>query len=374
MFENYNVTMFNRKGKLYLQYYINGKQKQKSTRLPDTPQNRKLVKNEVIPKLILKLKSGDFNKPKVEVFKWYGDKYLRTKENLKTFWDLKNVLYNQLYPNFGDITIDKIKRGDIKLWIDELLNRITPQRAKTLLNIMGTVFDVAIEYEHIKDNPTKNITLPKNVIVREMKPFSPQEVESLISNAEGWFKNFITFCFYTGMRHGEIIALNWSDIDFENLIINVNKRVKHGQTDTPKTKSGIRKIPIFKPLLPFLKNQLQISKQSKSLKVFTNPNTQKAFYDTKHLTPHWKRVLAKCGFEYRVIYNTRHTFASNMIKSGVNMLDLAQMMGHSNTEEIIRTYAKYLPNEHLKISRDFNPFTDKLTDNMEKNTINKMFY
>ena len=141
---------------------------------------------------------------------------------------------------------------------------------------MGAVFDVAIEYEHIKDKPTKNITLPKNVIVREMKPFSPQEVESLISNAEGWFKNFITFCFYTGMRHGEIIALNWSDIDFENLIINVNKRVKQGKTDTPKTKSGIRKIPIFKPLLPFLKNQLQLSKQSKSLKVFTNPNTQKA--------------------------------------------------------------------------------------------------
>ena len=372
MFENYNITMFNRKGKLYLQYYLNGKQKQKSTRLPDTPQNRRLVKNEVIPKLILKLKSGDFNKPKVEVFKWYGNRYLKTKENLKTFWDLKNILYNQLYPNFGDIAIDKIKRGDIKLWIDELLNRITPQRAKTLLNVMGAVFDVAIEYEHIKDNPTKNITLPKNIIVREMKPFSPQEVEILISNAEGWFKNFIAFCFYTGMRHGEIIALNWSDIDFENLIINVNKRVKQGKTDTPKTKSGIRKIPIFKPLLPFLKNQLQISKQSKSLKVFTNPHTQKGFYDTKHLTPHWKRLLAKCGFEYRVIYNTRHTFASNMLKSGINMLDLAQIMGHSNTEEIIRTYAKYLPNEHLKINRDFNPFTDNLTDNMEKNTINKM--
>ncbi len=165
------------------------------------------------------------------------------------------------------------------------------------------------------------------------------------------------------MRPGEVIALTWNDIDLDNMIIDVNKRIAHGITDTPKTKSSIRKVPIFQTLKPYLENQFEICKQEMSLFVFFNPNTKNKFYDSKKLMKHWYNLLDRCNFKHRVFYNTRHTFVTNMIRnSGVSILDISQIVGHKTIEETISTYAKYLPQEHLKISRKIDVFTDKTTD------------
>ncbi|MDQ7042180.1 MAG: site-specific integrase, partial [Sulfurimonas sp.] len=70
-------------------------------------------------------------------------------------------------------------------------------------------------------------------------------------------------------------------------------------------------------------------------------------------------------------YNSRHTFVTNMIRSsGVSILDISQMVGHKTIEETISTYAKYLPQEHLKISRSLDVFTDKTTDSKLQTPMN----
>ena len=367
MFENYKISIFNRKGKLYIQFFVDGKMKQKSTRLEDTPANRKLIQKEVIPQLLLKLKSGEFNKKKVENFEWYAKRYLRNKETLKTYWELHNLITNQLYPIFKGKSIDIITRGEIKQWIDKRLEIITPKRMSRLLQVLSAIFKIAVEYEAIDKNPCDSITLPKHNPVRKMQPFTKEEVSIIIENAEGWFKNFVAFCFYTGMRHGEILALTWSDINFDEMYINVDKRIKKGKIDVPKTKSSIRKVPILKNLLPYLQNQYKLAVEEGSMVVFFNPRTKKRFYDTKNVLPIWYKLLDKIGFERRVMYNTRHTFATNMLRAGIPILDISQMLGHKTIEEVMRTYAKYLPEEHLKISRKIDPFTDNPTDNKGQN-------
>jgi len=365
MIENPRISIFNRKGRLYLQFFINGKMKQKSTKLQDTKENRELLHREVIPKLHLSIISGEYEKEKKQTYtiKWYAKKYLYSKENLKTYWQIHCMVNNQILPVFGNVEIDKITRGMVKQWVDEKLLEVSVRRIKTLLNHLNAIIDIAVDYEHIISNPAKNLKLPKHKLVREMKPFNKEEVYILLENSDGWFRNFLAVAFYTGMRLGEIIALTWNDINFEEKYINVDKRIKKGELNTPKTKAGIRKIPLLNMLEPYLKDQLR---NSKSVNVFVNPTTQKRFYDTKHLTRHWKELLDKVKFEYRVLYNTRHTFATNMIRANVSILDLAQMMGHSNIEEITRTYAKYLPEEHLKVNRNLNPFTDNLTDSNDE--------
>lgn len=82
-----------------------------------------------------------------------------------------------------------------------------------------------------------------------------EEARTLISQADGWFKNLVAFLFFTGMRQGEVIPLTWDDIDMDNMVINVDKRIKKGVIDTPKTASGIRKVPIFDILKPYLIDQ-----------------------------------------------------------------------------------------------------------------------
>ncbi|WP_456471186.1 tyrosine-type recombinase/integrase [Caminibacter sp.] len=368
MFENYNISMFNRNGKLYIQYFLDGKIKQKSTRLPDTPKNRKLVQTEVIPQLLLKLKSGEVGIKTPKKFDYYASIYLRQKESLKTYQETYNIVVNQLYPVFGKNTrVDKISRADIREWIDKKLLEITPKRMRMLIGVLKGILDIAIEYEHIEKNPAENIKLPAHKPKRLMKPFTPDEVKLLIENADEPFKNLLAFLFYTGVRTGEALAVTWSDIDFENMYIHINKSKRHGKTTTPKTKNSIRKVPIFKSLLPYLQRQFELSqKYAKTLSVFYNPRTKKGYFGVKHIHPEWKRLLNKIGMDYRVIYNTRHTFAINMIRAGVNIADVSQMLGHSNIRETLESYAKFLPEEYLKIKRDIDPFTDNPTDSAYK--------
>lgn len=362
------VSIFKRGNKLYLQFTVNGKRRQKSTGLTDTPANRKLLKKEVIPALEAKIVTGEFDKPKVKKFEYYGDIWLKSKDPLKSYREWHNIYLHQLKPFFGSQQIDAISRGDIKEFADFKLSTVSPKRVRTLLNCIQGIFDIAIDYEHISVNPATNIKLPRHKPI-EMMPFTKEEVEKLLDTAEGWVKNYLAMAFYTGARHGELIALQWSDIDRSAMTISISKRIKKGVIDTPKTKSSIRKVPIFSPLVDYIENQFELCQKKGSMNVFFNPHTNKPFIDTKKLTQFWKPLLEKCGIEYRRFYNTRHTFVTQMIRSGVPILDISQTVGHKSIDETIKTYAKYLPQEHLKIARNFDPFADNSADSSVQNTI-----
>jgi integrase len=358
------ISFFNRKGKLYVQFEANGKKYQRSTKLDDTPQNRALVKKEVVPKLQQKILSGEFaqQQKKIYVFKEFAIKYKKSKDTLKTYRHLRGIVDNKLLPFFGNKEVDKITRGEIKEFTDNLLENLTPKRTRMILNTLKAILDIAVDYEHILTNPADNIKLPKHKPMK-MQPFTPDEVHILLTHSNGWFQNMIALALYTGMRQGEMIALTLNDIDFESMTINVDKRIAQGEIDTPKTESSIRKVPIFEPLVPYLKNQIELCKEEMSFAFFFNPNTKESFYDSKKLSKYWYQLLDECGFEHRRFYNTRHSFVTNMIRSGaVSILDVSQMVGHKTIEETISTYTKFFPEEHLKVSRNLDPFTCKITD------------
>ena len=362
--ESKMVTFFNRKGKLYVQFEADGKRYQRSTKLKDTPANRALVKKEVIPKLQYKIISGEFavQQQKVDKFREYAIKYKISKENLKSYRHLRGIVDNKLLPVFGNKDITKISRGEIKEFTDNLLLNISPKRVRMILNTLRAILDIAIDYEHILINPASNIKLPKHKPL-QMQPFKPDEVRILISHSNGWFQNMIALAFYTGMRQGEIIALTISDIDFESMTINVDKRIAQGEIDTPKTESSVRKVPILEALVPYLQKQLARCKKEMCFSLFINPYTKESFYDSKKLSKYWYNLLNKCKLEKRRFYNSRHSFVTNMIRSGaVSILDVSQMVGHKSIEETISTYTKFFPEEHLRISRSIDPFTDTTTD------------
>jgi len=367
MIENPKVSLFNRKGKLYVQYYINGRCVQKSLKRDYTKENVKLAKKYVIPEIERKILLGEIqdNRVKPKDFEYYATIYLRQKENLKSYYEYENIVVNQLFPLFKHKKVNEITKGEIKEWIDKRLNEVTSKRLRNILNILIAILDIAVEYEHIQINPAKNIKLPSHVKVREMKPFNEEEVKLLINTAQGQFKCYLAIAFYTGMRPGEIIALTISDINLKEMYINVNKRIRKGKIDTPKTKNSIRKVPIFENLKPYLEELIKKAKENKTFNLFTT-KTGKRYYSSDKLHPQWYDLLQKCNIEKRVMYNTRHTFATLAIKRGVPIFNVSQILGHRNTQETLETYAKFINNEHLQLDRNLELFTDSSTDNMSK--------
>lgn len=352
------VSMYKRGSKLYLQYNVDGKRKQKSTGLSDTPVNRKLLKNKVIPQLEVKIMNGDISKKSPELFKIYADKYIQSKEHLKSWHEL-SAKVNRVVKEFGHKEVPTIKRVDIKEFSSELLQTVSSRTVRNYLGILRAILDIAIDYEEITTNPAENIKLPQHT-KPTVTPFTPEEVQKLITAASGWFKNFLAISFYTGMRTSEVLGLMHGDIDVKNKIISVKRGVTKGVLSTPKTLSGIRQVPLFTHLLPYLNEQ---RKGSESLFLFSCIEG-KHLYGASSLKRHWRRTCELAKVEYRKVYTTRHTFITSMLKSGaVSVLELAQMVGHSNTEPIMKNYAMFIEGEHLKINRDFSPFdvTKQLT-------------
>lgn len=347
------VSIFRRKtsSKLYLQYKVDGKIRQKSTGLDDTPANRRLLKNKVIPALESKIVSGELSERTPEIFNIYADMYIASKDNKKTALEIARKV-ERLKKRFGKMPVDKIKRRDVKEFAAELLKTVSPKTVRGYIGIIRAILNIAIDYEDITVNPAYNIELPTHR-KKEIEPFTPDEVSRLIDAADGWFKNFLAISFYTGLRTGEALALMQKDIDFDTMQIRVERSVSKGIVSTPKTTNGIRYVPIFENTLPFIKVQI---KTSKSLYLFPGRNG-KCMHGSDSLKKRWKKACEDAGVEYRKIYATRHTFITSMLKSGmVSVLELAQMVGHANTEPIIKNYARYIKGEHLKIDRGFDPF------------------
>jgi len=368
MFVEPKVNLYCRNNILYVKFVnLRGKEIRKSLKVPCS--RKKEFKKNFIPLLKQKILLGEYDEGfKIEKFSWYASKYLKQKENIKSYHEFENIVNHQLLPVFGNMKIDKIKRGSIKEWVDEQLNKKTPKTLSKILSILKNIFHIAIEYEHIKDNPASSIKLPSHKKTRDMQPFSEEEVKLLIENAEGFFKNYLAVAFYTGMRPGEIIALTLSNVNLKEMYIEVNRRIKKGIIDTPKTKNSIRKVPIPNELKPYLENQINKAKEAGVLTLFFTPNTQKMFYDADKLDVYWKRLLKILKMPYRVKYNTRHTFATLMIKNGVPIHIVSQTMGHKNIQETLTTYAKFLPNENLKIDRNISIFGNNSGNSLLKIT------
>jgi len=356
------VSLYARGTKLYIQYTVNGKRKQKSTGLNDTPANRKLLKNKVIPQLEVKIINGDINKKPPTLFKIYADKYLSLKDHIKTIRETISRV-EKINKVFGHREVSSIKRAEVREYASVLLKEVSPKTVRNYIGIFKAILEVAIEYDEITDNPAEHIKLPQH-IKAEVTPFTPEEVIRLIDASDGWFKNFLAISFYTGMRTGEALGLMYGDIDLTSKTLHIKRSVSKGKTTTPKTTSGVRQVPIFDHLMPYIKEQLAAKK---SLYLFTN-DEGKPFYGADSLKRHWRSTCEKSGVKYRKLYTTRHTFITSMLKSGViSILELAQTVGHANTEPIIKNYARFIEGEHLKIKRSFSPFdvTVQLTPRSE---------
>ena len=347
------VKIFVRKnGILYLEYPANGKQRQKSTGLRDTKANRQLLKASVIPKLTAKIVRGELDEKQPELFEIYSDKYLVLKDQCKTAREIgaKVVRIRQYFAG-RDVTT--IKRIEIREYAAELLRELTPKTVRNYIGTLHGILDIAVQYDVIQNNPAENIDLPQ-YNREEMEPFAPQEVRRLIENADNWFRNFVAISFYTGVRPGELIGLMHMDIDLQRMTLSISRSVTKGVLSTPKTKSGVREVPIFAPALPYIKAQME---EAKSLYLFAGVNG-KHLHGADSMRRRWVELCEKAKVPYRKMYATRHTFITSMLKSGtVSILELAQMVGHANSESIIKNYARFIKGEHLKIKRDFDPFS-----------------
>jgi integrase len=264
----------------------------------------------------------------------------------------RKVSQAHLFPTFGRIPIKELTPAFIRQWVSGL--NLTAKATRNILTPLRAVLNQAVNDDLIIKSPLDRVVLHKLLDKNTCQsdyvpdPFNRQEIQALIEVAEGQIKNLVQFAFFSGLRPSELIGLQWEDIDWLNGIATIRRAVVEKQEKSTKTKAGLRELLLLPPALEALIAQKPYTfKQSQ--RVFFNPLHQKPWICDAHIrTPHWARLFKLSGVRYRNPYQTRHTYASLLLSAGENLLWVSKQMGHRDTEMVMKTYGRWIPNADAK--------------------------
>jgi len=228
--------------------------------------------------------------------------------------------------------------------INKGVGRRTVNKCLTLLSMM---FRYALRYRWMSYNPAaevKKLRYPtiKHDLIDE-NTLTPDEINRLLDKADGRWWLLIMTAIYTGMRQGELLGLQWGDIDWNTKEIYVRRTFSDGRFSEPKTRSSRRRIRIDETLVQELKHwKLQCPKGELEL-VFPNGAGNPENHGNL-LNRGFYPALRRAGLRKIRFHDLRHTYVSLLIASGVDVKTASILAGHSSIKITLDIYGHLYPN------------------------------
>lgn len=259
-------------------------------------------------------------------------------------------------PKIGKVVVGRLGPGDVQNWIDNLSlrDRAKPRNIRNAFNFLRSALLEGQRLGYIVKNVAKEVPprLPSVVQPDPIAVPNEAQVARLIAKSEGQFSLILRIAAITGMRIGEICALQWDCIDFETNTIRVQRSfcVKTRTLKRPKTRAGVRDIP----LPPALKDALlaykckQHTKRSlfrKALKFVFADDYDRPIWRDKYIRE-WNALLSSCGFLDQAgrplfrFHSLRHFAASSMIHADLPPKRIQYIMGHVSIQMTFDRYGR----------------------------------
>lgn len=342
-----------RGGKVYLDVRVYGIRYRNSTGRPATPANLKYVEKNWQKELdrILEKDKSEVEKNNGEItLEEYGFKSLeahRVDRRENTHKEYLGIFKQRVIPVFGFMPLSKIVQTDLLAWQGQLKDSgISPKRVHNIRMVFQGIMSDAAADGLILKSPFQGLKGVKQKSA-DVYPFTLDETKYIISHADGWYQNFLTLAFFSGMRTGEMMALKWEDINFVSNKIRIERSVRAGIVGDPKTPSSIRTIDMLPPVAKALRNQFMETGLSGGA-IFVNTRGI-PFSDAGSIRKtYWNPLIKRLLLTARDQYQTRHTFATMMISRGEDILWVSSMLGHINASITLKFYAKHNKEQEVK--------------------------
>ena len=257
---------------------------------------------------------------------------------------------------FTGMRLIDIKAANIQGYYNELLKTTTIKNIHQVHKILKIFFKYCLKADILIKNPLLAVELPKIHKQTELTntALSDVDIDKLITACKENIKYFpFVFACFTGLRSGEILALTYKDIDFNNAILTVNKTVQYQNVDgkfTPivsdtKTESSNRRIPIMPEIQSLLLEHINKLKQTTKIVSLTGdfllfPSAAGTYWERSNFCVAYKRLCKRLKIEKGcTIHSLRHTFCTILARQGVSLLDASRLMGHSNINITAKIYS-----------------------------------
>ncbi|MBY4947052.1 site-specific integrase [Cupriavidus respiraculi] len=271
----------------------------------------------------------------------------RQKRHLKasTFDGYRKIVNYHIIPEFGQTRLAELKRVAVRQWLDKM--DCTNKRLANIQSVMRKALDDAVQDDLIAANPLYSWTYRKQEGPKEdddIDPFTPDEQRAIIDALPDQAANMVQFAFWSGLRTSELVALDWSDVDWLKGVVVVWKAITQTAeaAEDTKTRSSRREVKLLPPALSALEAQ-KAHTYLAGKEIFQDPRHSERWVGDSPIRIVWTRALKKAKVRYRKPYQTRHTYASMMLSAGEHPMWVARQMGHSNVNTTTRSYARWMP-------------------------------
>lgn len=362
-------------------YDVRGKQIMRSmTWTPDPGMTQRQIEKELQRQAVLfeelhiascRIKFEDFTE------QWFKE---RVEGKLKeTTREKYRRLSGRVYKAIGHLRLDKITKRQIQLFINNLeedgMNQVTkrklsPKTIRDYLSFISSVFNYAVELDLLHESPCQHIKISAAEDVDKASPdencYSLDEAQlflELLQNEAPLRKAFFMAAVYGGFRKGELLGLEWPDIDFDAGIVTIRREAEYTTskghyTDTPKTKSSIRSIRLPEIVMDAFKER-KIEQSRDRLKVgdrwqdtkriFTN---QEGYQLGSASMYSWlMRFCDKNGLRRVSLHSFRHLNATLLISSGTDVKTVSSLLGHSKASTTLNIYTHALSEAQARASQ-----------------------
>ena len=291
----------------------------------------------------------DFDMKFEDFWKMYcADMETRLREH--TMRTKKYIVELKILPYFGNKRVNDITAADIRQWQNELIKMgYSPTYLKTINNQLSAIFNYAVRYYDLKSNPCAKAGSMGKSKAEEMDFWTGEEFRKFIDSVMNKRLSYMAFMtlYWTGMRMGELLALNPKDVDLEKRTISITKSYQRlGKKDVitpPKTPKSKRVITIPEFLAADIKDYMD--------SLYELQENDRLFPITKYYLEHeMQRGIKESGVKRIRVHDLRHSHASMLIELGFSPLEIANRLGHEKVETTLNTYAHLYPNKQTKLA------------------------
>lgn len=285
------------------------------------------------------------------IYEWLIEKKDYIKES--TYANYSNNIFNHIIPKLGNYHLNQINHKIIQDFLLELSKNgrkdntggLSEKTIKDITIIVkgsikkaineNKIKYIELSFNYPKDNKDKSIYI---LTKHEQNKITNYVLNNCTSKNIG-----LLISLYSGIRIGELCALQWKDVDFKNNKLTISKTIQRIYikdkdnniskiiVSTPKTKNANREIPINKDFLEILK-KLKSEKDNYILS-----NTSK-YVEPRTYRKHFNKVLRELKIKQFNFHSLRHTFATNCISLGCDYKTVSELLGHANVNITLNLY------------------------------------
>ena len=253
------------------------------------------------------------------------------------------------FRELNNLRINRIKIATIEIFITK--RQTAEMNINTLRRILVTlnqVMNYAVRHKYTGHNPVREAERPKKTTnnlknpeegTEKSKILDPDQINALLEATEGQkYRMLVRLAIFSGARQGELLGLKWSDIEWQNKQIHVQRTFNHGRFFPPKSKASNRKIDVGPSTMTELKKWKLACPRSDMDLVF--PSEAGTPIDSHHLTARvFQPALQKATLPRIRFHDLRHTYASMLIQQGENIKYIQSQLGHSSPTVTLGIYS-----------------------------------